>query len=245
MIDYHCHILPGLDDGCRDVTEAVDMARQLLEAGFTRIYCTPHCITGLYEITPAQVKAAVAELRAVFKAEGVPMELDCGMEYYVDDFLADRLDCPMPLGNTRLLLFELPTKAEVENLYTAVTRIKNCGLLPLLAHPERFFAANMGMRDRIRFSLQRAGILGCSEPADRGMVPESLLDAVKMGCFLQADIGSFAGIYGKRTQKFARVLQKLGFYSCYGSDGHNSSQLKRVLAGSEMYFKWDQELKAF
>jgi protein-tyrosine phosphatase len=237
MIDYHCHILPGLDDGCRDVTEAVDMARQLLEAGFTRIYCTPHCITGLYEITPEQVKAAVAELRAVFKTEGISMELDCGMEYYVDDFLADRLDSPMTLGKTRLLLFELPRKAEVENLCTAVTQINNRGLIPLLAHPERFLAANMHMRNRIRFNLQGTGLFNCSESADKEIVPKSFLDAVNMGCFLQADIGSFAGVYGKRTQRFARILQKLGFYTCYGSDGHNSSQLKRVLAGSEMHFR--------
>ncbi|MGC9424257.1 tyrosine-protein phosphatase, partial [Vibrio sp.] len=236
MIDYHCHILPGLDDGCRDVTEAVDMARQLLEAGFTRIYCTPHCITGLYEIAPAQVKDAVAELRAVFKAEGIPIELDCGMEYYVDDFLADRLDCPMPLGNTRLLLFELPTKAAVENLYTAVTQIKNSGLLPLLAHPERFFAANMRLKDRVWLRLCGVKQNSSHEVSDVKILPQAILKAVNMGCFLQADIGSFVGIYGKRTQMFAQLLLDCGLYTHFGSDGHNSLQLKKILTWGKIHF---------
>ena len=61
-------------------------------------------------------------------------------------------------------------------------------------------------------------------------LPASLLKAIDLGCYLQADMGSFNGLYGREAQQLALTLHELGLYSYYGSDGHNCSQLERILA---------------
>jgi protein-tyrosine phosphatase len=227
MIDYHCHILPGLDDGCQSVKEAIGMAGRLHHAGFTRIYCTPHCITGLYDISSEQLLDSVARLQLVLEDNDIPLTLIPGMEYYLDDFFVNRLEDPVTLGDSELLLFEIPSNADVSILHEAVLQIKNHGLLPVMAHPERYFFAefNRGLADYIRTWWR--GIHTQSHVLQD--LPESLRKTIDLGCYLQADMGSFNGLYGREVQQLALTLRELGLYSFYGSDGHNCTQLERIL----------------
>lgn len=227
MIDYHCHILPGLDDGCPSDKEAVGMASQLCEAGFKQIYCTPHCITGLYDISSEQLLASVERLQLILEDSDIPLTLNPGMEYYLDDFFVNRLDNPVTLGDSQLLLFELPTNADVKILHDTVLQVKKRGMLPVVAHPERFFCSQMkrGLANSLRMWL--GGIRPRSQILQD--LPASLLKAIEMGCYLQADMGSFNGLYGRKAQQLAITLHELGLYSYYGSDGHNCAQLERVL----------------
>jgi len=222
MIDCHCHILPGLDDGCRTEKESIAMARQLVTAGFSRVFCTPHCITGLYDFSGEQVSAAVAALQQQLDREGIALQLETGMEYYLDDFFLGRLEHPMPLGKTNLLLFELPSSGDVRMLPQAVCEIKKRGLKPVLAHPERFFAGKLQLTvvDFVQRWLTR-------HPAD--LLPAALRDVVDQGCLLQADLGSFNGVYGANARRLAMLLQQQGMYACIGSDGHNPRQAERIL----------------
>lgn len=227
MIDYHCHILPGLDDGCPSDKEAVCMARQLRKAGFAQIYCTPHCITGLYDISTEQLLDSVKRLQLILEDNDIPLTLIPGMEYYLDDFFVNRLENPVTLGDSKLLLFELPSNADASILHDAVLQIKKKGMLPVMAHPERFFSSqlNRGIADCLRIWWQ------CLRKPRRTLqdLPSSLLKAIDLGCYLQADMGSFNGLYGKEVQKLAITMRELGLYSYYGSDGHNCEQLERIL----------------
>ena len=81
MIDFHCHILPGIDDGCRDLDESLVLAQVLVAAGFKEVFCTPHCIHGVYDNTPSSVRAAVDQLQQQVIREGIPLKLHSGMEY--------------------------------------------------------------------------------------------------------------------------------------------------------------------
>lgn len=231
MIDYHCHILPGLDDGCQDVKEALAMARHLQGAGFTQVCCTPHCITGLYDISAQQLSDSVAELQSMLKYNDISLELIPGMEYYVDDYFIKRLEHPVTLGDSKLLLFELPFNADAAILYDTVLQIINRGLLPVMAHPERFFASqlNRGITDFIGTLWRRI----CARSQVFFDLPASLREAIDLGCYLQADIGSFNGMFGHEVQQLAIMLRELGVYSYYGSDGHNCAQLERVLADNK------------
>jgi len=224
MIDYHCHILPGLDDGCRTVEESIMMARQLNAVGFSRVCCTPHCITGLYDFSAEQIMVAVAALQQRLDREGITLRLETGMEYYLDDFLLDRLDRhrPMTLGKTDLLLFELPSSGDVCLLPETVRWMKKRGLQPVLAHPERFFAGKkqQTMVDFVQHWLTR-------HPAD--FLPAALLEVVEQGCLLQADLGSFNGVYGANVRRLAMLLQQQGMYACVGSDGHSPRQAETIL----------------
>ncbi|MFA5700417.1 MAG: CpsB/CapC family capsule biosynthesis tyrosine phosphatase [Desulfuromonas sp.] len=225
MVDYHCHILPGVDDGSKTLEESLEMAQQLVSAGFRHVYCTPHCITGLYDLSLRQIYDSVAQLQQAIADSGLPLLLEVGMEYYLDDFFFDRLRNPIPLGDSRLLLFELPSFGDVRLLPAAVARILSHGLTPVLAHPERYFAFN-----RNKEAAGVAGHFRLERWFEReASLPPSLLEAVDMGCQLQADLGSFNRVYGKHTERLALLLQNLGMYTYYGSDGHHPAQLRRIL----------------
>jgi len=137
MIDYHCHILPGLDDGSAHVDESVAMARALAAAGYRQVYCTPHCIMGSYWHSPDRVREATLMLQADLDNAGVALELVPGMEYYLDEYLLTFTESLVPLGKTRLLLCEAPSDPNPELVVRALQHIIAQGFIPLVAHPER------------------------------------------------------------------------------------------------------------
>src|SRR6185369_3076973 len=135
--DWHCHILPGIDDGAATLEESIAMARTLSAAGFTTVCCTPHLIKGTYECSAAGIRERTAQLQQQLAAESIPLQLIAGAEYYLDEYLPELLHDPLPLGDSQLLLIEIPNHAPVEFVKQTCYRIKGSGYTPLIAHPER------------------------------------------------------------------------------------------------------------
>lgn len=201
MIDYHCHILPGIDDGAKDLAESLEMARLLARAGFREVCCTPHCIRGGYDTTPGQVQEGVAELEEALNEEGIGLRLRSGMEYYLDEFFLDLPEL-QPLGESRLVLLEAPGQANAEVVREGVERVFALGYTPIIAHPER------------------SEIFKTLAPS-----PQSLPE----GVLFQANLGSFTGFYGPQVQRRAYDLLRAGRYAALGSDGHDAGRLAGVL----------------
>lgn len=237
MIDYHCHLLPGLDDGAPDRDSALAMARQLAAAGFTRVYCTPHRLRGLYDNTPEQVRRATAELQSELERVGIALELAPGIEYFLDEFFLDNLNDPLPLGDSGLLLFEVSPRTDPEQIKDAVFQIQRRGLTPLLAHPERYPlllppAAQNGLLKRItqRLFTQRADT-SSQDP----LAPYPLFqELIAMGCRMQGNLGSFTGYYGREAARAAHLIQSAQAFHAYGSDGHSPQQLRRTLEQTDI-----------
>jgi len=137
MIDYHCHLLPGLDDGPQTLDEALEMARALVAFGFREVHCTPHCIVGHFEVSPVEVRAAVGRLQAEFNAVDILLRLHPGMEYYLDEGFERFAANLLPLGESRLVLCEAPSQARPAVVAAMLELIVVQGFIPLLAHPER------------------------------------------------------------------------------------------------------------
>jgi protein-tyrosine phosphatase len=213
MIDYHCHLLPGIDDGASDLAESLAMARLLAGAGFREVCCTPHCIRGSYDTTPAQVKDAVAALQASLDREGIALRLRPGMEYYLDEFFL-RLGELQPLGDGRLLLVEAPGQANAGVVQAGLIKIISLGFTPLIAHPERTPLFNGA--DAEKPKTQNAK----HKTPDFDLPP---------GCQFQANIGSFTGFYGARVQRSAYDQLRDGRYAVLGSDAHDARRLAGVL----------------
>lgn len=207
MIDYHCHILPALDDGAQDLAEALEMARLLAAAGFREVCCTPHCIRGSYDTTPAQVREAVAALQASLHGEGIDLRLRPGMEYYLDEFFLG-LEEVQPLGEGRLVLAEAPGQANAEVVREGLEKIASLGLTPLIAHPERSPIFNF---------------------SDAGAKRKTQNLQLPQGCLCQANIGSFTGFYGSRVQRCAYEQLRCGQYAAFGSDAHDAVRLAGML----------------
>ncbi|MHB8709825.1 MAG: tyrosine-protein phosphatase, partial [Desulfuromonadales bacterium] len=137
MIDYHCHLLPGFDDGPASVDETVDMARALAAFGFREVCCTPHCIKGQYEFSPVEVRDAVRSLQARLDLERIALRLHAGMEYYLDECFAQFAANLLPLGESRVVLCEAPPLAPPGLVADMAGLIVVQGYIPLIAHPER------------------------------------------------------------------------------------------------------------
>lgn len=224
MIDWHCHILPGIDDGAPDVAVAVAMARLLSQSGITEVYCTPHHITGLYPNTPEQVRAAVRELQAHLDRDAISLQLHPAMEYYLDEYFLVDLNDPLTLGESNRLLVEIPSQVRPDLVREALARTLRKGLIPVIAHPER---SRLLETPPARGFWQR--LLGGGERGTSTANALTFDELRAMGCLFQGNLGAFAGYYGPAVQQRAEAFATAGHYACFGSDGHNAVMLKNCL----------------
>lgn len=233
FIDWHSHILPGLDDGAADLDEALAMARALAGAGFAEVHCTPHAVFGAYDTPPRQVRRAVRDLGRALEREGIPLRLTAGTEYYCDEFLSSRLDDPLPLGSSNLILMEAPSHLTADHLSRMAFQVVLRGFTPLIAHPERCPILSPKKREPgpqsllgsvLRFATGTLRQHPVSRDPGQGAsdLEQDLGSLLRsMGCRFQGNIGSFAGLYGERVRSRAVRFLLDGFYDCLGSDAHN------------------------
>jgi protein-tyrosine phosphatase len=239
MIDWHSHILPGIDDGPENTGQALAMAASLAGAGFTKVYCTPHLIRGCYDATNDEVCRAVAELQERLNAIDIPLTLFAGREYCLDEYLLTALQTPLPLGDSRLVLVEIPAQISCDMARNLIYGVVLSGFTPVIAHPERCpllalpvrRTANTGILGSIS-SLLISNRNNGAQQARPGASGNQLLDYLHgLGCSFQGNLGSFRGFYGHQVKAAAEALQQLGIYDRYGSDLHTPEQAKLVLGG--------------
>jgi len=140
VIDLHCHLLPGVDDGSRTVEQSVRVLTAMRESGVTAVCLTPHHTVGhLSQGLPSSHEAAFAALAAA-APDGV--ELHRGVELMLDRAVTP--DIPqhpeVRLAGTRYILVEFGRLTAVTSIANALHQISELGLVPLLAHPERYAA---------------------------------------------------------------------------------------------------------
>ena len=226
MIDYHCHLLPAIDDGATEVRESVAMARILARFGFTTVHCTPHLIRGGYENLPERVTHLTGTLQSILDHEGIALRLVPGTEHYMDEFLPMYLQDSLTCGSPGRLLVEAPFLVEAEALQSMLSGIFRRGWSALVAHPERCAAFHLPIRkDGVLGRVVR--LLGARQGTDQ---QETLIGRLRQsGCAFQGNLGSFAGNYGKEVKQQAIELLRQGIYSCIGSDAHRSTNLENTL----------------
>ncbi len=227
MTDWHCHILPGLDDGARSPDESVAMATALRDAGYSTVYCTPHLIKGCYEASNREVREAVAALQARLDTLGIPLRLLPGREYYLDEFLKEHLQDPLPLGDTRFLLIEIPSHSPPELAQEGCYRISRSGYTPMIAHPERCRLLDLPLKDTHGKSLWGSLFNSKLKTQNPELEEASLLGYLKdLGCAFQGNLGSFSGRYGERTRQAAERLREARAYTHFGSDAHGVEHIR-------------------
>jgi len=238
MIDWHCHILPGLDDGPSDPEQSLTMAGLLSQAGFSTVYCTPHMMRGRFEASNDQVLQGVKQLQQTITRHGIPLVLLPGREYYLDERLPEILQDPLPLGDSRLLLIEIPSTIFAETAGQLLYGIVRSGFTPVIAHPERCPLLEPALqrteRRSIWSSLRRL-LHVQGQPQEKQHFPSEstgnpLLEYLRdLGCAFQGDLGSFNGLYGQRARTAAETLRRLNVFDRYGSDLHFPLQAKSIL----------------
>lgn len=226
MIDYHCHLLCGLDDGPKDIDESVAMAAALQKTGFKTIYCTPHQMKGRYDADNKDVLSAVSVLRKKLSEENIKLEIFPGREYYLDEFLGNYLKNPLPLGNTKYIMIEFPNFAPIKFVKEFCFRIKCGGFIPMIAHPERcrLFAVHLKSKTSI-FSLSGSK----SKNSDSIAKKTELINYLKdIGCAFQCNISSINALYGQAVQETAMYLKKNKVCTHFGTDAHSLKDINRL-----------------
>ena len=197
-LDFHSHILPGLDDGATDLENSVELVAAMQSWGFERVTCTPH-ITNKFRNTPETIRPAFELLQEELYKRNVDIELRMSAEYrLVPETWPEVLEKNwiMPIED-RFILMELPifNPEDIKDLkpLEEFKKIISMGLTPLLPHPERYFYLDRD--DLMRF-----------------------IDA---GVKIQSNYGSLAGLYGEEAKLNAMKLVDEGLVSYYGTDMHN------------------------
>jgi len=248
VIDWHNHILPGIDDGPTEIEQSLVMASALSAAGFTTVYCTPHLIRGSYEAGNDEIRQGVADLQKRLNSNGIPLTLSPGREYFLDEYLLDSLEEPLTLGNSRLVLIEIPSNQNSDTVRQVLFQVVRSGLTPIIAHPERcqllepliHRTANKGILETFKELFvgarnEKRNVKQCDTSGN------SLLDYLRdLGCGFQGNLGSFNGFYGRRVKATAETLQRLGFYECYGSDLHAPQQAEAILRPASIRISLEQ-----
>jgi protein-tyrosine phosphatase len=232
LIDWHCHILPGIDDGAVDLTESRQMARTLSASGFATVCCTPHLVKGVYERSAAEIRARVEALQVELNAESLPLRLLAGAEYYLDEYLLTLLDDPLPLGDTALLLLEIPSQTPAPLAEETCRQVKAKGYTPVIAHPERCSLLHLKQPEPTHTSFISSLFARYVTPPDaklKNQDPKLLSTLLEIGCKFQGNLGSFAGIYGDKVRLRAEAFCQAGLYSHFGSDAHHAPHLEDFL----------------
>lgn len=209
FIDLHCHYVPGIDDGARDGADGLAMLRGLGALGFSRVLATPHTRPGMFDNTALSITDAFERFRAGLPAGEALPELELSSEHYFDDVVFQRLlagqGLPYPGGRSVLLEFyqiDFPPMIQ-HRLFDLRSR----GLLPVIAHPERYQC------------LWKS--------------PDTLERLVDGGAAALLDIAALVGKYGRKTQECAVTLLERGLYHGACSDAHRPADVAEVARGIE------------
>lgn len=237
MIDWHCHILPGLDDGPAEIEQSLSMAGLLAAHGFTTVYCTPHLMRGCHEAGNDEVLRGIRELQHLINTNHIPLTLLSGREYCLDEYLLTALEDPLPLGDSRLILMEIPARSSAEMVRQLCYDVVRFGFTPVIAHPER-----CPLLEPVRSYPQKGDLWSAlgrfisngqqqeTSPAGGYGSVNPLLEYLReLGCSFQGNLGSFNGFYGRQAKNAAETLRCLGVYDRYGSDLHAPEHAKLVL----------------
>jgi protein-tyrosine phosphatase len=196
MIDLHSHVLPGLDDGVRSISEALELVAVAAADGVTAIAATPH-VRDDYPTSAGRMEAAVEALRAEVARAGLRVEILCAGEIALERLWlldADELRRFTFAQTGRYVLLETPYYGWPPLVARSVSLLVGRGIVPVLAHPER----NPNVQDR----------------------PDALEPLVEAGALVQVTAASVDGRLGPAAQLAARALLERGLVHVLASDAH-------------------------
>ena len=216
MLDFHSHILPGLDDGAPDMETALAMARIAVEDGITTMVATPHFIEGSMENNRDLILGKVTEFQQVLYEVNIQLKILPGCEVFLSPDTPARLQEGelMTVNNKgKHLLIEFPMQGIPSYAEQVLFELKVMGVTPVIAHPER--------------NIELAG------------KPEKILDFIHKGCLIQLNGVSINGFYGKKVQQTARMLITNNLVHFIGSDGHScnlrTTRIRKALETIEKF----------
>ncbi|MBN8641832.1 MAG: histidinol phosphatase [Flavobacteriales bacterium] len=199
-VDIHSHLLPGIDDGAKNIEDTRNLINSLKQIGFSKFITTPHVISGIWDNTSNSIASKLEETKLLLNET----KLKAAAEYMIDSFFFDRIkedEKLLPLKENYVLIEMSYLNAPIQ-LYDIIFEIQVQGYKPILAHPERylFYANNFDEFYKLK----------------------------KSGCLFQLNLLSTTGYYGIGVTKIAQKLLDANLYDFVGSDVHHQKHIKSL-----------------
>ncbi|NIP39090.1 MAG: tyrosine protein phosphatase [Candidatus Dadabacteria bacterium] len=199
LIDIHCHVLPGIDDGPSDWQQSLEMARAAVDHGISTIISTPHWIKGTsWQPSADTVLNKISELTELLSKEKIDLHILPGMEIGIIENLAELIKSGqvLTLAGSSYVLIEIPYISLPFGLEEIIFEIVSAGYMPVLAHPER----NKELHAE----------------------PERILDLIDRGALAQITTGSLCGDWGDGAKNCSEQFAKMEAIFSVASDGHSA-----------------------
>ena len=222
LCDMHNHLLPGIDDGSKDLSMSIKMLESYHKLGFKSVIPTPHIYQDLYPNTPKSISDSFKQLREVKSLENVPSLDFYGAEYMVDETFMKNLEIGVPslILCSRYLLLEINFFGGTQLLDKACFQLLQKKTTPILAHPERYM-----LIDKL----------------------DQFKDLKEKGFYFQLNALSLMGHYGRQVKQKAEMILNAGLYDFVATDAHhneNLEKLKLLRISKKQRIKW-QAIREF
>lgn len=198
MVDLHCHLLPGVDDGAKDMEVSLRLAKEATENGITHALLTPHHLNGHYVNHKQDVLERTKAFQEELTAHQIPLTVFPGQEVRINGQLMTALDNDDILfadESGKYMLLEFPDDDVPHYTKQMVFELQQRGIVPIIVHPER----------NTKIMAE----------------PDLLFELLEKGCLSQITASSYVGTFGKKVAKFSKDLIAGGQGYVFASDAHN------------------------
>ena len=207
--DFHSHLIPGVDDGARDLDDAMEGVRRMVDAGVRRVVTTPHLDASISE-DPDILSARLEEVRVAWEpllarvtSEHPELDFRRGFEIMLNVPDANFSEEELRLGGTSFVLVEWPRSHLPPGTTEVLSRLRFAGMKPVVAHPERY----VGMDRELELAAEWR----------------------RAGAYLQVNYGSLLGRYGGDARTTAFRLLRRGWVDYFSTYFHGRPSLSLYL----------------
>lgn len=198
MVDLHCHLLPGIDDGSKSMEISLRMAREATENGVTHALLTPHHMNGHYINHKQDVIRRTKEFQEQINSHNIPLTVFPGQEVRINGQLLEALDKDDILfADTagKYMMLEFPDDDVPHYTNQMIFDLQRRGITPVIVHPER----------NTKIMAE----------------PNLLYQLLEKGCLSQITASSYVGTFGKKVENFSCQLIEAGQGYVFASDAHD------------------------
>lgn len=201
FVDIHSHLLPGIDDGAKDIDDSIRLITKMNTYGINNFITTPHVMDELYPNSSEVILEKLALIKAELKNRGLShISINAAAEYMMDEQFVKRLENNDILTlKDNFILVEMSFANPPLNLFDIIFEIQLKGYKPILAHPERYSFYHNNLNNYYKLK--------------------------KAGCLFQLNLLSLSLNYGKGVQRASYDLLKNNLYDFIGTDTHHINHL--------------------
>lgn len=201
FVDIHSHVLPGIDDGARNITKSTELVLSLQKLGVSQIITSPHIKHYVWENSPEIIASKLQETQKALEENKIKMPLQAAAEYFIDSWFENHFKEEKLLTlKDKYVLVEMSYQNAPLNIYKTIFEIQLAGYIPVLAHPERYVFYHNAFSEY-----------------------EKLKNA---GCIFQLNLLSTVDYYGSKIGKIADELLAKGMYTFCGTDVHHKKHIE-------------------